>query len=118
LKILKGWPESVKINERQTLQWPEVTGQKWQTIMYKTLHIILDWAKQTPHKSGGEFMCSGNIAVLSLLAPHKSGGEFMCSGKIAVLSLLAPHKSGGEFMCSGKIAFLSLLVAPVVLLLL
>jgi hypothetical protein len=39
----------------------------------------------SPHKTGGEFMCSGNIAVLSLLVPHKTGGEFMCSGKIAVL---------------------------------
>jgi hypothetical protein len=49
-------------------------------------------------------MCSGKIAVLSLLVPHKTGGEFMCSGKITVLSLLVPHKTGGEFMCSGKIA--------------
>jgi hypothetical protein len=32
-------------------------------------------------------MCSGKIAVLSLLATHKTGGEFMCSGKIAVLPL-------------------------------
>ena len=109
MKTLKEWSEFVKINERQTLQWPEEKGQKWQTIMYKTLHIILDWAKQTPHKTGGEFMCSGKIAVLSLLAPHKTGGEFMCSGKIVVLSLLAPHKTGGDFMSSGKIAVLSLL---------
>jgi hypothetical protein len=50
----------------------------------------------------GDFMCSGKIAVLSLLVPHKTGGEFMCSGKIAVLSLLVPHKTGGEFMCSRK----------------
>ena len=70
MKILKEWSESVKFNERQTLQWPGVKGQKWQPIMYKTLHIILDWAKQTPHKTGGEFMCSGKIAVLSLLVPH------------------------------------------------
>jgi hypothetical protein len=55
-------------------------------------------------------MCSGKIAVLSLLVPHKTRGELMCSGKISVLSLLAPHKTGGEFMCSGKIAVLSLLV--------
>ena len=46
------------------------------------------------HKTGGEFMCSGKIAVLSLLVPHKTGGEFMCSGKIAVLSLLVPHNTG------------------------
>jgi hypothetical protein len=52
---------------------------KGKTIMYKTLHIILDCAKQTPHKTGGEFMCSGKIAVLSLLVPHKTEGEFMCS---------------------------------------
>jgi hypothetical protein len=57
--------------------------------------------------SRGEFMCSGKIAVLSLLAPHKTWGEFMCIGKIAFLSLLAPHKTGGEFMYSGKIAVLS-----------
>jgi hypothetical protein len=56
------------------------------------------------HKTGGEFMCSGKIAVLSLLATHKTGGEFMCSGKRAVLSLLVQHKTRGEFMCSGKIA--------------
>jgi hypothetical protein len=37
------------------------------------------------HKTVGEFMCSGKIAVLSLLATHKTGGEFMCYGKIAVL---------------------------------
>ena len=71
---------------------------KWQTIMYETLHIILDWAKQTQHKTGSEFMCSGKIAVLPLLAPHKTEGEFMYSGKIAFLSLLAPQKTGGEFM--------------------
>jgi hypothetical protein len=47
-------------------------------------------------------MCSGKIAVLSLLVPHKIGGEFMCSGKIAVLSLLVPHKTGGEF-CVGLV---------------
>jgi hypothetical protein len=35
-------------------------------------------------------MCSGRIAILSLLVPHKTGGEFMCSGKIAVLSVLVP----------------------------
>jgi hypothetical protein len=51
-------------------------------------------------------MCSGKIAVLSLLVPHKTGGEFMCSGEIAVLSLLVPHKTEGEFMCSGNIAIL------------
>jgi hypothetical protein len=51
-----------------------------------------------PHKTGGEFMCSGKIAVLSLLVLHKTGSEFMCSGKISVLSLLVPHKTGGEFM--------------------
>jgi hypothetical protein len=62
------------------------------------------------HMNSGEFMCSGKIAVLSLLFPHKPGGEFMCSGKIAVLSLLVPHKTGGEFMCSRKITVLSLLV--------
>ena len=62
--------------------------------MYKTLHIILDCAKKTPHKTWGEFMCSGKIAVLSLLVLHKTGGEFMCSGKIAVLSLLVPHNTG------------------------
>jgi hypothetical protein len=39
-------------------------------------------------------MCSGKIAVLSLLAPHKTGSKFMCSGKIAVLSLLAHTKQG------------------------
>jgi hypothetical protein len=39
-------------------------------------------------------MCSGKIAVLSLLVPHKTGVEFMCSGKIAVISLLVPHKTG------------------------
>jgi hypothetical protein len=49
-------------------------------------------------------MCSGKIAVLSLLVPHKTGVEFMCSGKIAVISVLVPHKTEGEFMCSGKIA--------------
>jgi hypothetical protein len=43
-----------------------------------------------------EFMCSGNIAVFSLLTPHKTGGEFMCSRKIALLSLLVAHKTGGE----------------------
>jgi hypothetical protein len=43
-------------------------------------------------------MCSGKIALLSLLAPHKTEGEFMYSGKIAFLSLLAPQKTGGEFM--------------------
>jgi hypothetical protein len=47
-------------------------------------------------------MCSGKIAVLSLLVPHKTGDEFMCSGKIAVLSLLVPHKTEGEFVCSGQ----------------
>jgi hypothetical protein len=57
-----------------------------------------------------KFMCSGKIAVLSLLFPHKTGGEFMCSGKISILPLIIPHKTGGEFMCSGKIAVLSLLV--------
>jgi hypothetical protein len=54
--------------------------------------------KTSPHKTGGEFMCSGKIAVLSLLFPHKTGGEFMCSGKISVLPLIIPHKTGGEFM--------------------
>jgi hypothetical protein len=62
------------------------------------------------HKTGGEFICSGKIAVLSLLVLHKTRGEFMGSGNIAVLSLLVPHKTGGEFMCSGKIAVPSLLV--------
>jgi hypothetical protein len=62
--------------------------------MYKTLHIILVFAEQTPHKTGGEFMCSGKIAVLSLLVSHKTAGEFMCSGKIAFLSLLVSHNTG------------------------
>jgi hypothetical protein len=48
-------------------------------------------------------MCSGKIAVLSLLVLHKIGGEFMCSGKIAVLSLLVPHKTGGECICVGLV---------------
>jgi hypothetical protein len=45
--------------------------------------------------------------------PVETGVEFMCSGKIAVISVLVPHKTEGEFMCSGKIAVLSLLVATV-----
>jgi hypothetical protein len=49
-----------------------------------------------PHKTEGEFMCSGKIAVLSLLVLNNTGDDFMCSGKIAVPSLLVLLKTGGE----------------------
>jgi hypothetical protein len=79
-------------------------------------------------------MCSGKIAVISLLVPHKTGHmnslpvlcgtsrertaifpEHMNSppvlcGTSRERSLLIPHKTGGEFMCSGKIAVFSLLI--------
>jgi hypothetical protein len=68
-----------------------ISFQRKNIYVQNTTHSIQDCAKQNPHKTGGEFKCSGKIAVLSLLVPRKTGGEFMCSGKIAVPSLLDPH---------------------------
>jgi hypothetical protein len=46
-------------------------------------------------------MCSGNIAVLSLLVPHKTGVEFMCSGKIAVqrTAIFPEHMNSPPVLC-------------------
>jgi hypothetical protein len=66
-KVQKGLSESVYRSEGQTTQWPKEKVQKYKQRSTKHTYKTKDRVTRTPLKFGGEFRCSGRVAVPSPL---------------------------------------------------